>query len=99
MTERLRLPPLLTTCRGRRDVIVEYKQDGQSKRKSLGRLRHRQGKAKRYCNIFKHPDKEKVKVDIVVYREKGFQEPWFLIVPAGSENILPTEVVVQWYRK
>lgn len=38
------------------------------------------------------------RVDIIVYREKGFKEPWFLLVPADSEEILPTETVVRLYR-
>lgn len=38
-------------------------------------------------------------VDVIVYREKGFQEPWFLIVPPNSESWLPTEEVVGLYRQ
>src|SRR5205823_13906762 len=33
------------------------------------------------------------------YRGKGFQEPWFLIVPPDSEAWLPTEEVVRLYRQ
>ena len=84
--------------RGRRETIVEYTKDGKKQRKGLGRLKHKQGKPIRYCNVLYH-DKEKVKVDIIVYREKGFKEPWFLIVPAGCQDILPAETVVQWYRR
>lgn len=87
----------LYILRGCSNVIIEYSEGGQSKRISLGRLPHRQGHAKRYRNVIYH-DKGKELVDIIVYREKGFKEPWFLIVPAGSEQILPTEEVVAWYR-
>ena len=84
--------------RGRRETIVEYTKDGKKQWKNLGRLKHNQGNPIRYCNVLYH-DKEKVKVDIIIYREKGFKEPWFLIVPAGCQDILPTETVVQWYRR
>ena len=42
--------------------------------------------------------KGKEKIDVIVYRKKGFKEPWFLLVPANSEDLLPTELVVEWYR-
>ncbi len=88
----------LYIIRGCSNVIIEYNSDGGKRRRiSLGRLPHRQGKPRRYRNVIYH-DKEKVLVDIVVYREEGFKEPYFLIVPASSEDILPTEQVVEWYR-
>jgi hypothetical protein len=34
-----------------------------------------------------------------VYCEKGFAEPWFLIVPPDSESWLPTAEVVRLYRQ
>jgi len=37
-------------------------------------------------------------VDLIVYRERGFKEPWYLLVPPGSEKVLPTEQVVRLYR-
>jgi len=83
--------------RGRREVIVEYKENGKICRKSLGRLKHRQGKAIRYRNVL-YQEKGKERIDVIVYREKGFKEPWFLLAPANSEDILPTELVVEWYR-
>ena len=97
---------LLKTCRkhgwffiirGRRQVIVEYEENGLICRRSVGRLKHRQGKAVRYRNVL-YKDKGEERIDVIVYREKGFKEPWFLLVPAGSEDILPTEAVVAHYR-
>ncbi|MCL0076808.1 transposase, partial [Dehalococcoidia bacterium] len=88
---------VLYIIRGCSNVKVEYNQGGKLKRISLGRLPHRQGQARRYRNVIYH-GKERVLLDIIVYREKGFKEPWFLIVPAGTEEILPTEEVVEWYR-
>ncbi len=87
----------LYLIRGVSNVMVEYKERGRTRRIGLGRLPHRQGRAKRYRNVIFH-DKDKVLVDIVVYRGEDFQEPWFLIVPAGAEDILPTEKVIEWYR-
>ena len=87
----------LYIIRGCSNVIIEYNESGKTGRISLGRLPHRQGEPRRYRNVVYH-DKEKVLIDIIVYREKGFKEPWFLIVPADSEDVLPTEEVVEWYR-
>lgn len=92
-----RLNNYLYIIRGRRDVIVRYREKEKLYRKSLGRLKHRQGKAKRYSGAL-YQGKSKEKVDIIVYREKGFKEPWFLLVPAFSEKLLPTELVIEWYR-
>lgn len=84
--------------RGRSAVLVQYQDgEGRSHQRNLGRLRHRLGVPKRYCNVL-YQDEIKVKVDIVVYRERGFKEPWFLVVPPDSEDILPTELVVEYYR-
>jgi hypothetical protein len=87
----------LFIIRGRSAVIVEYQEEGKMKRLSLGRLPHRQGQARRYRGVF-YQGKKRERVDIIVYREKGFKEPWFLLVPPDSEEILPTETVVQLYR-
>ena len=38
-------------------------------------------------------------MDVIVYCEKGFAEPWFLIVPPDSESWLPTKEVVGLYRQ
>jgi hypothetical protein len=87
----------LYIIRGLREVKIEY-WDGKKRRCiGLGRLPHRQGKAKRYRNVLYH-SKKKVLVDIIVYRGKGFKEPWFLIVPPHKEDMLPTDEVVKWYR-
>jgi len=92
-----RLNQWLYIIRGRRDVIVEYREKGEVYRKNLGRLRHRQGVAQRYSNVL-YQGERREKVDIIVYRERRFKEPWFLIVPASSEKLLPTDLVISWYR-
>jgi len=40
----------------------------------------------------------KVCLDLVILREKGFAEPWYLLVPPDSEEWLSTDAVVQLYR-
>lgn len=87
----------LYIIRGCRNVKIEYNEGGKQRRIGLGRLPHKEGHPRRYCNVVYH-EKERTEVDIVVYRGKGFKEPWFLIVPPGTEGILPTEEVIEWYR-
>jgi hypothetical protein len=88
---RLNLPYLV---RGRSQTIVRV--DGQ--RCALGRLRRRQGHARRYAHAA-YQDTTQEPVDIVVYHDPGFQEPWFLLVPPGSDAQLPTADVVALYRE
>jgi len=87
----------LYIIRGRRDVTVEYTERGKVRRIGLGRLKHRQGVARRYRGVLYHGEL-KEKVDVIIYRERGFKEPWFLVVPSGQEKLLPTELVVKWYK-
>jgi len=88
----------LFIIRGKRDVIVHYKENGKTYHKSLGRLKYSLGKPRRYRNCL-YQGKKEIKVDVVVYREKNFKEPWFLLVPSGNEDILSTERVVELYRR
>jgi hypothetical protein len=89
---------VLFVIRGCRNVVIEYHEEGAGPRRvALGRLRHRQGVPTRYRNV-KYLDGGRARVDIIVYRERGFAEPWFLIVPPNSEDSMPTDRVVQWYR-
>jgi len=85
---------VLFIVRGRRNVSVKI----GGRWLSLGRLRHRVGKAVRYRNVLLRHNKSEL-ADIIIYREKGFKEPWFLIVPAGVEEVLSTEKVVELYRE
>jgi hypothetical protein len=68
------------------------------KRISLGRLSRRSGRASRHSNVA-YQDTAQEPVDIVVFHDPSFKEPWFLLVPAGSETQLPTDDVVQLYRE
>lgn len=87
----------LYIIRGRSHVKVQYQEQGKVVQMSLGRLRHRQGEARRYRNVLYHGIK-KERVDVIVYRERGFKEPWFLLVPPDSEDLLPTDMILSWYR-
>jgi hypothetical protein len=51
----------------------------------------------RYANL-RYRKHGKEPVDLIVYRGSGFKETWYLLVPAGSEKILPTRQVVEIYR-
>jgi hypothetical protein len=84
--------------RARRNVIVQTKVQGRRRRLSLGRLPHRTGCPIRYPRVLYHSTKAEP-VDVIVYCEKGFAEPWFLIVPPDSQSWLPTEEVVGLYRQ
>jgi hypothetical protein len=95
MVQLLKLSAMFV-IRGCRNIVVQY-HDGKPCCRSLGRLRHRQGVAVRYRNV-RYMAAWLLRVDIIVYRQRGFAEPWFLIVPPDSEQTMPTEQVVQWYR-
>lgn len=67
------------------------------KAKALSRLSHKTGRAVRYCNVLYRKDK-KEPADVIIYAERGFKDVWYLVVPASSESVLPTEEVVRLYR-
>ncbi len=74
-------------------MIVQAEVRGRRQRISLGRLPHRSGRAIRYYSREAEP------VDVIVYREPGFQGAWFLLVPPDSESYLPAAEVVRLYRQ
>jgi DDE family transposase len=80
--------------RGRSNTIVRI----GKKRLSLGRLPHRWGHPRRYAHAL-YQDTAQEPVDIVVFHDPSFQEPWFLLVPAGSAAQLPTAEVIALYRQ
>jgi len=88
--------PFLIRAPGK--VIVRAQVRGHRRRLSLGRLPHRLGRAIRYRHVLYQSQKAEP-VDVVVYRERGFDQPWFLLVPPDSESWLPTEEVVRLYRQ
>jgi hypothetical protein len=80
--------------RGRSNTIVRV----DDERFSLGRLPHRVGRACRYTNVAYHLT-SRVPIDVVVFHDPTFKEPWFLLVPPGSTAQLPTDEVVDLYRE
>lgn len=76
--------------RARSKVIVQAEVRGRRQRLSLGRLPHRSGRALRYRHVLYQSQKAEP-VDVIVYRERGFEQPWFLLVPPDSEAWLPTQ--------
>jgi len=82
---------------GLAQVFVEYREQGQLRPVRLGHLPYRQEKAYGYRGAL-YQGQEKEPVDIIAYRERGFKEPWFLLVPPDSEAILSTESAVRLCR-
>jgi hypothetical protein len=88
--------PFLIRAPGK--VIVQTQVRGRRQRWSLSRLPHRSGRPIRYRHALYHSQKAEA-VDVIVYRERGFDQPWFLLVPPDSESWLATEEVVRLYRQ
>lgn len=84
----------LYVIRGRGGTQVE----DQGRRMKLRELPCEAGRAVRYRAVF-YQARERVPVDVVAFHDPAFQEPWWLLVPAGCEAILPTEMVVKLYRE
>jgi hypothetical protein len=94
LLKQLRTLSIPFVLRGRSNTIVRVGR----RRLSLGRLARRLGRARRYANAA-YQDSSREPVDVVVFHDPGFKEPWFLLVPAGSEARLPTDDIVQLYRE
>lgn len=84
----------LFIIRGRTGTVIHH----LGIRKKLGELAAEDYKAIRYRNVFYHAQK-KVPVDVIVYREPGFEDTWYLLVPSLSEEIIGTEEAVAFYRQ
>ena len=80
-------------CRARRSVMVYLK--GQTKGKTLGRFKIKPGQLLRYSVLYHSQKKESL--DLIIYFGKGYKEPWYLLVPAGTS--LRAEEIVELYAK
>jgi len=80
--------------RGRRNTMVRL--GGQ--RLALGRVPYRQGVAIRYPHVL-YQDTIREAVDLIIFHDPTFKEPWFLLVPPGSSRQWPTARVVALYRQ
>jgi hypothetical protein len=84
----------LYVIRGRSGTRVEY----QGQQCKLGELSVEAGKAIRYCDVF-YQAQERVPVDVIAFHDPNFQEPWWLLVPTGTDKILPTKTALALYRE
>jgi hypothetical protein len=80
--------------RGRRGTMVRL----GAQRLALGRVPHRQGVAIRYAQVM-YQDTKREPVDLIVFHDPAFKEPWYLLVPPDSASRLPTAAVVALYRQ
>jgi len=80
--------------RGRKETIITY----QGRRMKLGQLHAPPRKALRYQNVLYHAHR-KVPVDVIVYYDPTYQEPWYLLVPVAYRKLLETDLVVDLYRE
>jgi hypothetical protein len=80
--------------RGRKETIITY----LGRRMKLGQLHAPPRKALRYKNVLYHAHR-KVPVDVIVYYDPTYAEPWYLLVPVAYRSVLQTELVVDLYRE
>jgi hypothetical protein len=78
-------------CRAKRNVMVYLQGTG----KTLGRFKIKPGQLRRYSVLYHGQKKEPL--DLIVYFGKGYQEPWYLMVPSGTS--LRAEEIVELYAK
>ena len=78
-------------CRAKRSVMVYLNGKGRT----LGRFKIKPGQLRRYSVLYHSQKKEPL--DLIIYFGKGYQEPWFLMVPSGTS--LTTEEIVELYAK
>jgi hypothetical protein len=80
--------------RGRKETIITY----QGQRMRLGQLHALPRKALRYEHVLYHAHR-KVPVDVIVYYDPTYEEPWYLLVPVAYRLLLKTDQVVELYRE
>ena len=78
-------------CRAKRSVMVYLNGKGQT----LGRFKIKRGQIRRYSVLYHSQKKEPL--DLIIYFGKGYQEPWYLLVPQGTS--LTAEQIVELYAK
>lgn len=78
-------------CRARRSVMVYFNGKGQT----LGRFKIKPGQLLRYSVLYHSQKKEPL--DLILYFGKGYKEPWYLLVPAGTS--LTAKEIVELYAK
>lgn len=84
----------LCIIRGRAGTCVEY----EGRRQKLRELQPAAGRPIRYSHVL-YQARIRVPVDVIVFHDPQFEEPWWLLVPPDSQAVLPTGLVVQLYRE
>jgi len=84
----------LYVIRGRVGTIITY----QTRRMKLRQLKCKPYTAIRYNDVLYHA-KRQIRVDVIVYYEPHYKDPWYLVVPVSSRAIMATDVVVELYRE
>jgi hypothetical protein len=79
--------------RGRTNTVVTV----GTRRQKLGQLTAPPGQAVRYEGVRYHAVRQ-LALDVVVYHDRTFQEPWYLLVPIRARARLSAEQVVSLYR-
>jgi len=97
IAQLLAQPGVMFVMRAPRNVLIRYRQGHKEIKAALGSIKVRPGKPLRLIRVLYKKTKS-ARVDIVVYREREFKEPWYLVVPPGSDDVLPTRTVVALYR-
>jgi len=80
--------------RGRTKTMITYR--GQ--RMKLAQLHAPPRKVLRFENVLYHAHR-KVPVDVIVYYDPTYEEPWYLLVPIAYRTLLETSFVVDLYRE
>jgi hypothetical protein len=81
-------------CRAKRSVMVYL--PGQSKGQTLGRFKIKPGQLRRYSVLYHSGKREPL--DLIIYFGKGYQEPWYLLVPSGT-SLTPEQIVELYARR
>ncbi len=84
----------LYIIRGRGDTVITY----QGRRMKLRQLTAKPGIPIRYRDVLYHSVR-KVRIDVVVYHNSAFEEPWHLLVPVTSRELLDEDQIVGLYRE
>lgn len=91
LLEKLRREGIPFLIRAKAKVIVYY----QGKPRLLGRFTVKPGQMRRYQVLYHSRKKEPL--DLIVFRGKGYQETWYLLVP--QDFSLTTQEIVDLYAK
>jgi Transposase DDE domain len=78
--------------RAKRNVLVYY----QGKSRALGRLSVKTGKIQCYPVLYH--SKQKIPLNLIIFRGKGYQETWYLLIPQDIP-LSPKEVIDLYARR